>query len=171
MKHLLGTATATATALACSCSGSGYAVVDPMPVPARCAGNPPAIKAGAQLLASAEGTPEILLLLGKAAPEKATLYTDGAPVVTGGSLVSYRITDEALEVRIRPADPAAAGPALSGPAAPAASGAPPAATAPAITVEVALSCSDGPGRLIAKLTLPPLAQPGATLDVTLDSPM
>lgn len=169
MKHLLGTATATATALACSCSGSGYAVVDPMPEPARCAGNPPEIKAGAQLVASSEGAPEILLLLGKAAPEKHALYVDGAPVVAGASLVSYRITDEALEVRLRPLEPGAS-PTPSAAAAPSASGAPPAPSS-SITVDVALSCADGPGKLVARLALPAGAQPGATLDVTLESSM
>lgn len=170
MQHLMKAAAGVAVVSAAACPG--YMVVDPMPPPSRCAGNPPDIKASGTLLENTEGGFEVLILLERSA--KPASYVDQAPVIEGGSLLFWRVTSTGFELRVKlPPEAIAKQPIFATPppsASPFDAPAPP-STAPThrLVASLPLVCSDGAGTLTATIDLRTDAKTGDKLQVNLAS--
>ena len=97
--HTAATATATATTTA----DIGYAVVDPMPAPARCMGLAAASQATATFTSDATGPVlDVHVTLPTGGNWSGSNFTPGAPSPWSGQLVSHNVTGNSARARIRP---------------------------------------------------------------------
>lgn len=143
------TAAATATAAPTATPDVGYAVVDPMPAPARCLGLAPASKAAAVLKRDgASGhVVEVSLALATTGSWRGSAFdTSSPPSAWGGQLLSTSFSGASVVVRIRPAVPAGA-----------------TSTSVSVGISFAISCSAGNGSVSVTATVPVPLKDGAKL--------
>ncbi len=126
-QHTVPTATATPTATA---PPTGYAVVDPMPAPARCAGIAAAAKATAVFHKDKTGVYlEVTITLGSA--NGAQFDKSAPPSSWGSNLLGAKFNGHSVILRLRPTSSSAGSASLG--------------------VSAGVACSAGPGHLTANV--------------------
>ncbi len=133
-------------------SDIGYAVVDPMPAPARCMGLAAASKAKAALKADAGGAVlEVTLTLATTGAWQGTVFdtTRGSTSAWGGQLVSKTFKGSTATVTVKPTIPASS------------------QSTHLIGVSFPISCAAGNGNVTVTAAMPMPIHAGATTTVTL----
>jgi len=138
------TATAVATAIPTATADMGYAVVDPMPAPARCLGLANASKANATFKRDATGLfLEVTLTLPTGSAWAGATFTPGSqPSPWSGQLLSSQVSHLTATARVRPT-----------------------AGVTSLGISFSISCTAGPGSLSITASFP--NSPTDTTKVTL----